>query len=894
MRDRLADIVYRALLLAFPARVRRELGEDMRAMFHEHRRAARGQPFGPMRFWSAAVLDVLFHGFAERLHPAPRTRFSLRTSNFVLERGSVMRAFQHDLKHALRLLVRQPGLTLVAVVTLALGIGANTAIFSAVDAVLLRPLPWPDPDRMVMVWEKRPQEGVMDNAVSPADYLDWSRSATSFTAMSAYATVSADLTGRGTPERFVAGAVSASFFDVFGAKPIAGRVFTRDEEIVGRHRVVVLSYPLWTERFGSDRSVLGRKVVLNGIPHEVVGVVGPFEFVDKEARLWTPLALEGGAEPPSRAMHALDVYGRLKPAVSVERARAEMHAIGERLSREYPETNRRHGSHVVPLRGELVAPVRSGLLLLLAAVGFVLLIACVNVANLLLARAVSRRREIAVRAALGAGRARLALQGLTESLVLAFAGGLAGLLVARWSLDALPHLMPEAQTVVGLDRLGIDARVIGFAALLTFATGVLFGLLPAWHLARQEVNQGLRDGGRSIAGGRRTLRAGLVVTEVALASLLLVGAGLALRSFRTILAADPGMRSNGVMTALVTLPNARYPELERRVATFDAIEACLAAIPGVRSTGATSLLPMSGMNARRGIAIQGRDATNDAPTRAHPRGVTPGYFQTLGIRIVRGRGFTPQDDNRAPLVAVINEEAARRFWPGASPIGAKLRLNGEEEDWREIVGVVGDVRHWGLAGPVEPELYMPIRQRQYRWDGMVFIASASRDPESLAPDIRSAVRVVDPDLVVSRLRTMADVEAASVQPQRVTMLLLAAFGGTALLLAAAGIYGVMAHLVSLRTAEIGIRMTLGARPRDVLRQILGEAVAQAAAGLAIGLAGAIVLTRWFRAMLYEVSPTDPATLVGVALVLLASAILACYVPARRAMNVDPVSALRAE
>jgi putative ABC transport system permease protein len=885
VRDRLADLAYRALLLAFPARIRREFGDDMRALFHDHRRAARHEPLGLTRLWIAALADALVHGIAERWHGSPE---GLRDDH---SRGSAMRAFRHDLKYAVRLLYRQPGIAVIAVVTLALGIGANAAIFSAVDAVLLRPLPWPEPERMVMIWEKRPQEGVMNNVVAPADYLDWAKSATSFTAISAYTPVTADLTGHSEPVRLIAGAVSSQFPDVFGAKVARGRFFRKDEEIIGRHRVVMLAHALWAERFGADETIVGRAIALNGIAHEVIGVLEPLEFIDKEVALWTPLALEGGAERPARANHFLNVYARLQPGVSLERARAEMDAIGQRLSTEYPDTNRRHGSHVVPLRDELVEPVKSGLLLLLAAVGFVLLIACVNVANLLLARAVSRRREIAVRAALGAGRVRLASQGLTESVLLALIGGAAGIIVAWWAIAALPHLAADARSVVGLDRVRIDPRVLGFTLLLSLATGALFGLLPAWQLARQDVNEPLREGGRSIAGGRRRLRVGLVIAEVALASLLLVGAGLALRSFQTILAADPGIRTSGVLTALVTLPNARYREPERKLAALHAIEQRLAAIPGVLRVGGTTHLPMSGMDSRSGIAIEGYEPAPDTPTRSHWRSVTPGYFDAMGVTIVRGRGFTPRDDARAPLVVVVNEAFGRRYRPSGSPIGGRVRLGGTD-DWREIVGIARDVRHWGLSGPVNPEMYMPFEQ--FPMGNVVFTLWGPGRVQSLAPEVRAAVRSIDPDLVVSRVRTMDEVQAASVERQRVTMLLLAAFAGVALLLAAAGIYGVMAHLVSLRTSEIGIRMTLGARPGDVLRQIMGEALVQTAIGLTIGLAGAVLLMRGFRAMLYQVSPSDPLTLAGVAIILLASALVACYVPARRAMRVDPVRALRAE
>jgi putative ABC transport system permease protein len=880
--------LYRLLLLAFPARIRKEFGDDMLRMFEQQLRGAtRG---GAVRLWAVAAIDALGHGVAERFSEA-----HVHASAFL--RGARrwrwwMNAIRQDLTYALRLLIRQPGVTFIAILTLALGIGANTAIFSAVNAVLLRPLPYANADRLVMVFEKRQAEGVLDNVVSPTDFLDWSKMNGAFDRIAAMSAERADLTGAGEPVRLSAGAVSPPFFNVLGVQPALGRTFRAEEAIVGQHRVVILSHDLWQRRFGSDASVVGRKIQLNGIPHEVVGVLpSTFEFPDTELALWIPLALEGGPQAPSRVNHFLNVYARLKPDVTLERARAEMDRVGSQLQQQYPGANRNHGAHVALLRDQLRAPVREGLLALFGAVAFVLLIACVNVANLLLAKAASRKREMAVRAALGAGRLRLAAQTLTESVLLALCGGAAGLLVALWGIQLLRQLAPQGVPVLGVDHVGLDSRVLAFTFILSIGTGVLFGLLPAWHLASQDVNESLKDGGRTLGGVRRRLRLALVVSEIALASLLLVGAGLTLRSFQTLLQAEPGFRQQGVLTAFITLPAGRYREDGKRVATYDEIERRLASLPGVHSVGATSHLPLSGQDSRSGVVIENRELTPDTPTRAHPRAVTLDYFKTMGIRLVSGRNFAATDHSESPFVVVVNETMARRYWPGVSPVGKRVRFAGSATSaWREVVGIVGDVKHWGFDRPVNPEWYLP--QKQMVWDGLTFVLATDRDPAALTAAVREQLRAVDADLPLSNVRTMEQVAARAVAARRATMLLLAIFGGLALVLAAAGIYGVMAQLVTLRSPEIGIRMTLGAQPGMVMRLILREGFVQAAIGLSIGLAGGIALMRGFRAVLYQVSPADPITLAAVAAILLGTTLLACFVPARRAMRVDPVQALR--
>ncbi|HJR59252.1 MAG TPA: ABC transporter permease [Vicinamibacterales bacterium] len=884
----LERLLYRILLLAFPRRIRRDFGADMAVMFEKQLIETRPAGAGRARIWAAAIVDALANGAAERSRP-------LQAAALALPRETRrwrwwMYAIRQDVQYAIRLLAKQPGITIIAVLTLALGIGANTAIFSAVNAVLLRPLPYPEPDRVMMLWEKRPAEGVFDNVVSPADFLDWAQMQGAFESLAAIVPVATDLTGTGDPVRVFTGAVSPSFFDVFGTRPMLGRTFREDETVPGKHRVLIVGHRLWQERFGSDRAIVGRTIALSGVPHEVVGVLPPtFEFPDDELELWVPLTFAAGAQP-SRTSHYLNVYGRLKPGVTLEQARIEMDRIGTQLQQQYPDANRAHGAHVTSMAAQLKTPVRSPLLLLLTAVGLVLLIACVNVANLLLAKAAARRREMAVRAAVGAARGRLAGQMITESVVLALVGGTAGLLVAWWAIGALRQLAPAGMPILGLDHFALEPRVLAFTFVVSLLTGLVFGVLPAWHLASQDVSQTLRDAGRSAGSVRRGLRVALVVSEIALASLLLVAAGLTVRSFQSLLDTDAGFRSDGVLTFNITLPQSRYATTEAQLAAFERVGEQLKVLPGVVVVGATSFLPLSGADARRGVGIEGREPTPDTPTRAHPRPVTPDYFRAIGITVKEGRGFTKSDDANAPLVVVVNETMARRYWPGVSPVGKRLTLAGGDV-WREVVGVIADVRHWGLDQVVNPEMYFPHVQLPFS-STMTFVVQTRTDPASLAAAAREQVRLIDPNLPLSKVRGMNEVAALSMASRRGGMLLLSVFGLLALTLAAAGIYGVMSHLVALRRAEIGIRMTLGARPSTVMSLVLKEGLLQTAAGLTIGVVGGVLAMRTFRAMLFEVEPADPLTLGTVTILLLATAALACIVPARRAMRVDPVEALR--
>ena len=880
--------LYWTLLLAFPKRVRQEYGRDMEQLFATQLEEARRGGLPPARMWSLALVDAVRHGGAQRLEPAQLAAKRLRCS--VQRWRWWMRAIRQDVAYALRLLGRQPGVTAVAVLTLALGIGANTAIFSAVDAVLLRPLPYPEPDRVMMLWEKRPAEGVLDNVVAPGDFLDWAKMNSTFEAMAGLTTVPVDLTGSGDPVRVFAGAVSAPFFEVLGARPMLGRTFRSDEVIPGKHRVVIVTHRLWQDRLSANREIVGQTISLSGVPYDVIGVLPPtFEFPDDTLDLWVPMAFAAGATP-TRASHYLTVYGRLKAGTTIEQARTDMDRVGAQLEEQYGDTNRGHGVHVISMAEQLKGPIRSPLLLLLAAVGFVLLIACVNVANLLLARAAGRRREMAVRAAVGAGRPRLAGQMLTESVVLALLGGTAGLLVAWWASGALRQLVPAEVPLLGIEHIALEPRVLAFTFILSALTGLCFGVLPAWQLSGQDVSGSLKDGGRSAGGLKKGLRGALVVSEIALASLLLIAAGLTVRSFQSLLNTDAGLQENGVLTFGITLPSSRYGAAETQAATFARIEETLRSVPAVNSVGATSFLPLSGADARRGVGIEGREPTSDTPTRAHPRFVTIDYFRAMGIRVKEGRAFTTGDRLDAPPVVIVNETMARRYWPGSSPIGRRVILGGNNESWREVVGIIADVRHWGLDAPVNPEIYFPLTQ--FPFPAMTFVVRASGDPASLTAAARDRLRAIDPNLPLANVRTMPDVAAESVASRRAGMVLLAMFGLLALTLAAAGIYGVMSHMVALRRAEIGIRMTLGARPSSVMGLVLKEGMGEAAAGLAIGAVGGVLVMRTFRSLLFEVHPADPLTIAAVTVLLLGTAALACIVPARRAMRVDPVEALR--
>jgi putative ABC transport system permease protein len=879
---------YRLLLRLCPPDLRAEFGAEMEALFAADLGRARG--LGKVRVWARAIADLLRHGTGARNDAWHRRR---RTSAHVeYEAGRfLMDTWRYDLRHALRMMSRQRGTTAIILVTLALAIGANTAVFSAVHTVLIRPLPYQQPESLVMLWEKREAEGVMKNSVSAADYLDWSRLARSFTAMAAHNEVTADLTGEGDPEKLPVGAVSAPFFDVFGLRPLLGRTFQEGEDLVGRNRVVVLGHGIWQRRFGGDAAVVGRSIMLNGIPYQVVGVMPPALAVPNgEPEMFIPLVLFSPAVPPSRTSHNFNVYARLRRGVSLEQARSEMDRIGKDLEQQYPTLSRGHGAHVTSLPEEVTGPVEKTLLVLMAAVAFILLIACINVTNLLLAKIAGRRREMAVRAAIGAGRARLVRQVLVECAAIAVAGGVAGLVLAVWCVHVLAAQLPA---VARPDHAVVfSLPVLLFTLAACGLSGLVAGAIPAWHLVRDDPSESLKEGGRGAVGLKRGLRFGLIVAEVALTSLLLVGAGLTLRSFQSVLSQPAGIETDQRLTFRIGLPGARYPDAAAAARFFRELESRVAAEPLIRAAGGTMLPPLTGMDGRRGIVIENRDVgPDDGPTRAHPRVVTANYLQAAGATIREGRGLLPTDTETSVQVAVINETMARRYWPGRTALGGRVRFT-DQDVWREVVGIVGDIKHWGLDAPVNPEIYVPYTQ--FPAFAMTWVLQTNGDPLALVPLAERHVRELDANLPLFQVRTMDEIAATSVARRRWTMTLLAVFAVLALVLAAAGIYGVMAHLVALRTPEIGLRLTLGARPIAVMRQVLGEGLVQAAIGLAIGLSASLALMQGLRAILFGVEPTDPVTLLTVGVSLLIVAILAVLVPAVRAMRVDPMVALRAQ
>ncbi len=892
MEQTAADRIYAWLLYAFPARFRREYGRDMVQLFRDRRRQCHEMRSSSTRLWLRALADLAIQAGAERWTALPALRRSDRPGIPVPRRWRVS-MFMLNLRQGLRALVRNPGLTVVAVITLALGIGANTAIFSVVDAVLLRPLPFHQPDRLVMIWEKRAREGVNTNHVAPADFLDWRQRSRTIENMVLGFPSTFDLTGSGEPENVGAGLVSAPFFDMLGVRPFLGRTFRPDEDQPAHDRVVMLTYGFWQRRFGGNPSIVGRTLTLEGDRCEVVGVLpANFRFVDRDLEIWRPTSVSAD-KPNARTIHFANVFGRLRPGVSLEQARAEMDAIAAAIEQEHPDSNRGHGAWVTSLHEQWVGDVRNGLLVLAVAVGFVLLIACANVANLLLARAAGRQREVAIRGALGADRRRLLAQLMTESLLLALISGTAGLMLTPWAIALLQAVLPASVSALGVSQISMDARVLAFTLCASMATSVVFGFLPAWQTSRLDPNELLKGGGRSSKGGVRTRTRGLlVVSEVALAFVLLIGAGLMIRSFVRLLDERSGLDPTNVLTVRVALPSFKYKEPAKQVQFFNELDSRIRHLPGVTAAGATADLPFGDSDIRRGIIVEGRTPVPGEPTRAHPRFVTPGYLQTLRIALRSGRGFTEADIDTGPPVVMINETAAKRYWPGENPLGRRVSLNSDTPVWREIVGVVADVRHWGLGRPVNPELHFPIAQMPM--SAMTYVVRSDGNPVDLSSAIRGQVRGLDADLPMAQSRTMEDVIASSVGSERANMLLLGVLAGLALILACAGIYGVMAHLVALRASEIGVRMTLGARPTDVLRMVLGEGLRQTMTGIGLGVVGALSLTKLVASLLYHTSPVDPVIFAVVTLVLIATSAIACLVPAYRATRVDPIAALRNE
>ncbi|HVG22311.1 MAG TPA: ABC transporter permease [Blastocatellia bacterium] len=814
-----------------------------------------------------------------------------------------METLLQDLRYGIRMLAKKPAFTAVAVLALALGIGANTAIFSVVNTVLLKPLPFKDPDQLMMVWEDNTKLGFPKDTPAPANFVDWKDQNQVFDGMAAIATQTFNLTGVGEPEKLEGLRVSANFFPLLGVEPSLGRSFLPEEDLPQGERVVIISHGLWQRRFGSDASIIGRPLTLNGQSYTVVGVLSkdfrfpdPFQSATEESAIWVPLAFSS-EEASNRGGHYLFVYARTKPGVTQKQAQADMDTIAARLQQQYPDTNKSVGAVVTSLHEQVVGDIRPALLILLGAVCFVLLIACANVANLLLARAAARQKETAIRTALGASRPRLVGQFLTESLLLAGLGGIVGLLLAAIGMRVLVALMPA--TLSQAKDVNIDAKVLGFTLLVSLLTGVIFGLAPALQASRPDLNESLKEGGKGTAGvARARLRGLLVISEVALALVLLIGAGLLINSFLRLRSVDAGFNAANLLTMKVVLPRLKYPDPVKRTAFYDEMLRRIQSLPGVQSAGVITNLPLTFRGNNAGVTIEGRpEPAPDERPIVITRAISPDYFRTMNIPLLKGREFSPHDTPDAVGVVVIGETTARQFWPGEDAIGKRIKLGpfNSDEPWLSVVGVAKDVRQFELDIDPKPQVYFPYSQMTYTFLApRDLVVRTAGDPLSLASAVRGEVWAVDKDQPVSNISTMEQILSNSVARQRFNMLLLAIFAGVALLLAAVGIYGVISYSVTQRTHEIGIRMALGATSSDVLKLVVWQGLKLVSVGVVIGLSSAFVLTRLMQSLLFGVSATDPVTFASISAALVAVAMLASYIPARKATKVDPMVALRYE
>jgi putative ABC transport system permease protein len=808
-----------------------------------------------------------------------------------------METLWNDLRYAVRMMFKNRGFTVVAIVTLALGIGANTAIFSVVNAVLLRPLPYKDSNRLVWFWENQPD--FRHSNLSPADFLDFQAQNHAFEDITAYRRMDFTLTGDREPEQIHGLIVSANYFSLLGVEPEAGRVFQQQDGRAGATRVAVVSHGLWQRRFAGDPNLIGKPLTLSGQIVTVVGVAQAGSETER-AELWLnprnvvpDILLNIDRDPATlRGSHYLYAIGRLKPGVTLPQAQEEMSALSARLQEQYPATNAGHTIELVSLLDRTVGELRPALLVLLGAVGLVLLIACANVANLMLARATARHKEISLRTALGASRWRVIRQLLTESVALAGLGGACGWLLAVWGVDLLVAISPE--TIPRLHEIAVDRQVLGFTLLVSLATGIVFGLAPALMASRPDLNEALKEGGRSLTAGasRGRMRGALVVGEVALALLVLVGAGLLVRSFVRLRSVDPGFQPANLLTMRLFLTDAKYARAGPRLSFLKELTLRLEALPGVQGVGISDDLPIEGTDSSTGLTVEGRESAQGEQLKAGIHVVNPRYFEAMGIPLLKGRSFTERDTIETPTVLVINETTSRRLWPGEEAIGKRVKPGDPNGEWAEVVGIVRDVKHNGLHA--EPAMDAYASHLQQPWPWMTVALRSTVDPASLEAAVRREVQAIDPNKAIANVKTMDKLIEESVGERRLALVLFGLFAVVALLLAAVGIYGVMAYGVTQRTHEIGIRVALGAQPRDVLRLVVGSGMTMALSGVALGIAAAYGLTRLMASLLFEVSTTDPATFVVIALVLSCVALLACYIPARRATKVDPMVALRHE
>ena len=804
-----------------------------------------------------------------------------------------------DVRYAVRGLVKRPGFTVIALITLALGIGANTAIFSVVNAVLLRPLPFRDPEQLVIVWEDAAFAGFPRNTPAPANYVDWKNQNQSFADMAATAEVSFNLTGDAEPERVTAYAVTANFFPLFGVQPLLGRSFLPEEDRPGSNKVVVLSYSLWQTRYGGDAQILNRDILLNGEKHSVVGVMpANFQFLQSEVRLWTPIAFSQ-EDLTNRGGHYLNVIARLKPGVELAQAQADMNALMRRIATDHPgETfDGKLGAVVMPMRDQIAGDARGSLVVLLVAVAFVLLIACANVAGLLLARAVGRRREIALRMALGAGRPAVVRQLLTESLLLSLVAGVLGTLLAYWSFTFLQGLVPEEMSLA--TSLKLDTRILLFTILISIITGIIFGLAPALQAAKVDLNEALKQSSTRMTSTGR-LRSTMIVFEVALSLVLLIGAGLLIQTLFQIFGQYSVLEPEKVLTMRTVLPPEKYKEPQQRNNFYRQVLERVEHLPGVVSAGYSTSVPLSWKGGTSGFLPEGiKSPIPGMAYDANHREVSAGYLKTMNIPLRAGRYFDDRENEQSMPVVIINETMARQYWPGENALGRRLKIGDPDQpgkQWKQIVGIVADIRQMGLDEPVKAEMYLPYQQiTDWPWFIPRDLAiRTSGDTSNLVGAVRQIIREVDPDQPISNIATMAELLGTEASERRMGMIMLAAFAGLALLLASLGIYGVLAYFVSQHTSEIGVRLALGASTRNILFLVLRKGMVLTLLGVVIGIAAALGLTRLMSSLLFGVKAVDPLTFVTVPLLLAGVALLACYLPARRATKVDPLVALRYE
>ena len=811
-----------------------------------------------------------------------------------------MNTFFQDIRYGIRGLLKNPAFTMIAVLSLGLGIGANTAIFSLINTVLLQPLPFYQPEKLAIVWEEASFAGFPQNTPAPANYADWKAQNQSFEDMAALAGRSYNITGDGEPHRIEAYAVTANFFPLLGVQPVLGRAFLADDDKPEANRTALLSHGLWQSRYGGQRDVINKEIQLDGEKYTVVGVMpAGFQFLSLEGGnfLWVPMAFTP-EQLANRGGHYLTVVGRMKPDINVAQAQADIDAIMQRLRDDYPNQVGRLGATVLPLNQQLTGEVRRPFFVLLVAVGFVLLIACVNVANLLLSRATNRRKEIAVRSALGASRVRIVRQLLSESVLLGALGGVIGLLFALWSFSFLQQLVPANMVLTA--NLGLDLRVLGYTLLLSLLTSMVFGLAPALQASKIDLNEALKQGGgrggTDVAGNR--LRGTMVVFEVALALVLLVGAGLLIQTFFHLRAQYADLLPDNVLTIRTVLARTKYDTHQKRVAFYDQVLERVKSLPGVETAGYTTTIPLAWKGGTSGFTVEGQPVELSLSYDANHRQVTSDYLKAMGVALQEGRYFAESDNENSLPVAIVNETMARQYWQGEEVIGKRFKIGRQDSErpWLTVVGVVADVRQMGTDVAVKAEMYLPHRQTNYQtWFApQDLVIRTSVDPMNLVTAVRREIHSLDADQPLSNIRTMSEVLGEETSQRRLRMILLVAFAALALLLSSIGIYGVLSYFVAQHTPEIGVRLALGAQPKDIVGLVLKRGMGLALTGVGIGLLSSFALVRLMATMLYGVRATDTLTFLVVAVMLTGVALLACLVPARRAAKVDPMIALRYE